>query len=99
MSLRASITAATSAATRAISIISNAARKPSLGMDAPGRSNMAYPILLVIKAPSWKPIGGVRETPISIVENRMTLFDEPWWYNRKKRIEKLLNKAISFYRW
>ena len=35
----------------------------------------------------------------SIVENRFTLFNEPWWYNRKKSMEKLLNKAIKFYKW
>ena len=35
----------------------------------------------------------------SIVENKYTFFDEPWWFNRKKSMEKFLSKAISFYKW
>ncbi len=35
----------------------------------------------------------------SIVESRTTFLDEPWWYNRRKSIGKILNKVIKFYKW
>ena len=31
----------------------------------------------------------------SIVESKYHFIDDPWWFNRTKRIEKLLKKAIS----
>ena len=31
----------------------------------------------------------------SVVESRFHLIDDPWWYNRTKKIEKLLKYAIS----
>ena len=36
----------------------------------------------------------------SIVENKYDIIDEPWWFNRTKRMENLLKNAISFlYKW
>jgi len=36
----------------------------------------------------------------SIVESKYRFIDDPWWFNRTKKIEAILKKAISFlYRW
>ena len=36
----------------------------------------------------------------SIVENKYNFIDDPWWFNRTKKIENLLKNAISFfYKW
>ena len=36
----------------------------------------------------------------SIVESKIKIFDDPWWFNRTKTIENILKKAITFiYKW
>ena len=33
----------------------------------------------------------------SIVENKYDFIDDPWWFNRTKKMENLLKNAISFF--
>ena len=36
----------------------------------------------------------------SIVESKYQFIDDPWWFNRSKKIENLLKKMVSFlYKW